>query len=265
MCVCVLHARQMRDGFGNLSARSRGSAIKREGESGRHLVGLEGERRQTLSNLAALIYACLESSYRRDRRQHNYLSITNHTRACSAAQTVAPSFVSTETIKSAAGHCQVNQPIKRTLAGARSVTGGGGGVVLAGECCITCSTGLNLNAIVTCAGAKSFGNSFAAPLVLSDCGLAGETCRIGQTFVPASKPVGAPPLYPLHTLTLLLLVSGFIQPRSDSETPSGECKQFQITTTNFASINKLARVAPEGGRQEEGGGGGREVSLLSQL
>lgn len=126
--------------------------------------------------------------------------------------------------------------------------------MLAGECCTTCSSGLNLNAIVTCAGAKSFGNSFAAPLVLSDCGLAGETCRIGQTFVPASKPVGAPPSTPLHTLTLLLL-SGFIQPRSDSETPSGECKQFQITTTNFASINKLARVAPEGGSLEEGGGG----------
>lgn len=128
MCVCVLHARQMRDGFGNLSARSRGSARERE----RDLVGLEGERRQTLSNLqiqfmlAALIYACLESSYRRYRRQHNYLSITNHTHACSAAQTVAPSFVSTETIKCAAGHCQVNQPIKRTLAGARSVTGGRG-------------------------------------------------------------------------------------------------------------------------------------------
>lgn len=206
VCVCVLHARQMRDGLGNLSARSRGSAREREGESGRHLVGLEGERRQTLSNLqiqfmlAALIYACLESSYRRYRRQHNYLSITNHTHACSAAQTVAPSFVSTETIKSAAGHCQVNQPIKRTLAGARSATEGGG-VVLAGECCTTCSTGVNLNAIVTCAGAKSFGNSFAAPLVLSDCGLAGETCRIGQTFVPASKPVGAPPSTP-YTLLL---------------------------------------------------------------
>lgn len=30
VCVCVLHARKMRDGFGNLSARSRGSARERE-------------------------------------------------------------------------------------------------------------------------------------------------------------------------------------------------------------------------------------------
>lgn len=152
MCVCVLHGRQMRNGFGNLSVR--GKEVARGTET---LSEVESERRQTLSNfqiqiqfmLAALIFACLKSSYRRYRRHHNYLSITKHTHACNAAQTVAFSFVRTETIKCAAGHCQVNQPIKRTIEGARGVAGEGGDVGLAGERSTTCPSGVNLNTIVT--------------------------------------------------------------------------------------------------------------------
>lgn len=207
--------------------------------------------------LAALIYACLESSYRQYRRQHNYLSITNHTHACSAAQTVAPSFVSTETIKCAAGRCQVNQPIKRTLAGVRGVAGEGEGkgVELAGECCTTCSSGLNLNAIVTCAGAKSFGNSFAAPFVLSDCGLAGETCRIGQTFVPASKPVGAPPSTPY---TLLLSSSCLASFNRDpiQKLLRANVNSFKLQQLTLLLLTNWHALLQKG----EKGGGGKSLS-----
>lgn len=141
--------------------------------------------------------------------------------------------------------------------------GRGEGVVLAGECCTTCSSGLNLNAIVTCAGAKSFGNSFAAPLVLSDCGLAGETCRIGQTFVPASKPVGAPPSTPN---TLLLSSSSCLA--SFNRDPIQKLLRANVNSFKLQQLTLLLltnwHALPQKGEGKRMGGG-REVSLLSQL
>lgn len=50
-CVCVCVARQADERWPRqFISKEQGSARESEGETGRHLVGLEGERRQTLSN-----------------------------------------------------------------------------------------------------------------------------------------------------------------------------------------------------------------------
>lgn len=91
----------------------------------------------------------------------------------------------------------------------------------------------NLNAIVTCGRAKKFclAPSFVAPYPYPSasplCYLMkfSESYTIGQAIPPFDSPYpSCPYLVPLLDLT-----------------PSGKCKQFQITTTKFSSINKLAR------------------------